>query len=199
MNREKFFSSRNVALLGILVALVVILQLFASAIPMFGVTINFSLIPIAFASIMLGWLGGLIVGFSSGLVVFITTAIMGQEPSTAFLFQTNPVILTLICIGKTTVAGAVAGLIFKLLENKNKTLAVTLSSVILPIINTFIYMLGMVIMKESVASFLGLTNSSAGLVFTFVFGIIWLNFVLEIVVTAIFTPIIHRVVVALKI
>ncbi|MBR5192338.1 MAG: ECF transporter S component [Clostridia bacterium] len=199
MNNAKFFTSRNVALLGILIALVVILQLFASAIPMLGVTINFSLIPIAFAGIMLGWLGGLIVGFSSGLVVFITAAVMGQEPSTAFLFQTNPVVLTLICIGKTTLAGAVAGLIFKLLENKNKILAVTLSSIILPVINTLVYMLGMVIMKESVATFLSLESSSAGLVFAVVFGIIWLNFILEIVVTAIFTPLIHRVVVALKI
>ena len=86
MNR-KFFTARNVALLGILIALVIVLQLFASAIPMFGVTLNFSLIPIALAGILVGWIGGAIVGFSCGLVVFITMAVLGQEPSTAFLLS----------------------------------------------------------------------------------------------------------------
>ena len=74
---SKFFSARNVALLGILIALVIVFQLFASAIPMFGVTLNFSLIPIALAGILMGYLGGAIVGFACGLVVFITMAVMG--------------------------------------------------------------------------------------------------------------------------
>ena len=95
---SKFFTAKNIATLGILVALVVVLQLFASSIPMFGVTLNFSLIPIALASILLGWVGGGIVGFVCGLVVFITTAVLGQEPSTAFLFQAQPVILTITCM-----------------------------------------------------------------------------------------------------
>ena len=90
----KFFTAKNVAVLGILIALVIVLQLFASAIPMFGITVNFSLIPIALAGIMLGWLGGAIVGFTCGLVIFITMAVLGQEPSTAYLFQNSPVILT---------------------------------------------------------------------------------------------------------
>ena len=67
---KKFFSSKNVALLGILTALVIVLQLFGSAIPMFGITLNFSLIPIALAGILLGYVGGAIVGFVCGLVVF---------------------------------------------------------------------------------------------------------------------------------
>ena len=46
MKRKPFFSARNIAYLAVLVALLIVLQLFASAIPMFGVTLNFSLIPI---------------------------------------------------------------------------------------------------------------------------------------------------------
>ena len=194
MNNTKFFTARNVALLGILIGLVIVLQLFASAIPILGVTLNFSLIPIALAGILLGPIGGTIVGFVCGLIVFITMAVLGQEPSTAFLFQTNPAILTIICIGKTTIAGAVSGLIFKGVSNKNKTLAVWGSSMVLPIVNTGIYMIGMVIMKMSVAEFLSLEASTANLVFAVVFGIIWLNFLLEIVINAIFTPVIYRVI-----
>ncbi|MBE5737231.1 MAG: ECF transporter S component [Clostridiales bacterium] len=191
---SKFFSAKNVALLGILIALVIVLQLFASAIPMFGVTLNFSLIPIALAAILLGPLGGAIVGFICGLVVFITMAILGHEPSTAYLFQTNPVILTIMCIGKTTLAGVASGLLFNVLKKINFHTAVIVGSLIIPIVNTGIYMLGIVLMKESAAEFMALTTSSAGAVFAVVFGLIWLNFVLEIVITAIFTPMLYRLV-----
>jgi hypothetical protein len=59
--------------------------------------------------------------------------------------------------------------------------------------NTGVYMLGMVLMKGSVSEFLALDTSSAGVVFGVVFGIIWLNFVLELAVTGIFAPVIYRV------
>lgn len=196
---NKFLTAKNVAILGVLIAIVIVMQLFASAIPMLGVTLNLSLIPIAIAGILLGALGGTIVGFVCGLVVFITAAVMGQEPSTAFLFSASPVILTLMCIGKTTIAGFISGLINKPLSKKNIHLAAIACSVIIPIVNTGIYMLGMVLMKGSVAKFLGLASGSAGVVFTVVFGMIWLNFLLEIAVTVIFSPIIYRVIKALKI
>lgn len=191
---NNFFTAKNVALLGILTGLVIVLQLFASAIPMFGITLNFSLIPIALAGIMVGALGGTIVGFVCGLVVFITMAVLGQEPSTAFLFQTNPFILTVMCIGKTTLAGAVSGLLFKFISKRSNVVAVGVSSLIIPIINTGVYMLGMVIMKSSVAEFLSMDISTAGVVFAVVFGLIWLNFVLEIVINTIFTPVLYRVI-----
>lgn len=195
---NKFFTAKNVALLGILIALVIVLQLFASAIPMFGITLNFSLIPIALAGILLGVTGGAIVGFSCGLVVFITMAVLGQEPSTAFLFQVKPFLLTVTCIGKTTVAGALCGLVFKLLKDKNAHAATYVSSLFIPVVNTGIYMLGIVLMKDGAAEFMGLTSSSAGTVFTVVFGLIWLNFVLEIVINVIFTPLVYRVIKAIN-
>ena len=195
---NKFFSAKNVALLGILIALVIVLQLFASAVPMFGVTLNFSLIPIAFAGILLGALGGAILGFASGLVVFISAAVLGGEVFTATLFQAHPVILTLICIGKTTVAGLVSGLVFKFLSKKSDFLAVCISAVVIPIINTGIYMLGIVLMKDTTATFLGMGASSAGAVFATVFALIWLNFVLEMAVNLVFIPMIERVVKAIK-
>ncbi len=194
---SKFFSARNVALLGILVALVVVLQLFASAIPMFGVTLNFSLIPIALASMVIGTLGGTIVGFVCGLVVFITTAVLGGEPTTAYFFQVNPIILTLMCIGKTTCAGFVSGLLYKFInrqgDKKRTVIAVVASSFVIPVINTAIYMLGIILMKGAVVELLGLTSTGVGAVFVAVFVLIWLNFLLEIAITAVFTPPIYRV------
>lgn len=191
---NKFFSSKNVALLGILTALVIVLQLFGSAIPMFGITLNFSLIPIALAGILLGYVGGAIVGFVCGLVVFITTAIMGGEPVTANLFQTDPVILTIMCIGKTTVAGLVSGLLYKLISKRNNLVAVSVGSIAIPVINTTIYVLGMLLMKDSLIAYMGWDFNSTWLVFVTILSIIWLNFVLEMVITIIFTPLTYRVI-----
>lgn len=191
---NKFFSSKNVALLGILTALVIVLQLFGSAIPMFGITLNFSLIPIALAGILLGYLGGAIVGFVCGLVVFITTAVMGGEQLTVNLFQTDPVILTTMCIGKTTVAGLVSGLLYKLISKRNNLVAVSVGSIAIPVINTTIYVLGMLLMKDSLIAYMGWDFNSTWLVFATIFSIIWLNFVLEMVITIIFTPLTYRVI-----
>jgi hypothetical protein len=148
---------------------------------------------------MLGWIGGAIVGFSCGLVVFITMAVIGQEPSTAYLFQASPVILTVMCIEKPTVAGMVSGLLYKIISRKNVHVAVCLSALVIPIVNTAIYLIGIVLMKEHAATFMGLTNSSASVVFSVVFGLIWLNFVLEMIINVIFTPMIYRVIRVLKI
>ncbi len=193
MKKEGFFTARNTAYLAVLFALVIVLQLFASAIPMFGVTLNFSLIPIVLAGIFFGAFGGGIMGFVSGCVTFITAAVMGGEPSTAFLFQANPVVLTLVCIGKTTAAGIVGGLLYRLLGKKNTLAAAYVSSVAVPVLNTGIYLLGMVIMKDDVAAFLG-TEAVAGVVFAAVFGLIWVNFLLEIVINVLFAPAVHRIV-----
>lgn len=195
---NKFFTARNVALLGVLIALAVVLQIFASGISIFGITMNFSLIPIALASILMGWIGGGIIGLVCGLVVFITSAVMGQEPSTAFFFQVNPVILSLMCIGKTTIAGIVCGLLYKLISKKNEFIAVCISAIVIPIINTGIYMLGIVLMRGAAAQFLGLTQSSAGVVFVAVFGLIWINFLIEMAINVVFVPIINRVMKVLK-
>ncbi len=200
---SKFFSAKNVAILGILVALVIVMQLFASAIPMFGISLNLSLIPIAMASILLGWLGGAIVGFACGVVVFITAAVLGGDITTATMFHVNPLLLTVMCIGKTTIAGLVSGLIFKLISKKNVFIAVCVSAVILPIVNTAIYMFGVSLMKDAMATGLkslgiSLSGSSTWIVVTTVFALIWLNFVLEMAVNLIFIPMIHRVIKAIK-
>ena len=87
MKKQAFFSARNIAYLAVLVALVIVLQLFASAIPMFGITLNFSLIPIVLAGILFGMWGGGFLGLVSGVITFLVTAVMGREPSTVFCFR----------------------------------------------------------------------------------------------------------------
>lgn len=192
MKRKPFFSARNIAYFAVLVALLIVLQLFASAIPMFGVTLNFSLIPIVLGGIFFGMWGGGLMGLISGLMTFIITAVMGREPSTAFLFQASPVLLTLTCIGKTTVAGFVAGLLYRIISKKSPLAASYVAALIVPVLNTGLYLLGIVFMKDAASQFLG-TEATAEAVFVAVFLLIWLNFVLEVVINVLFAPAICRI------
>ncbi len=192
MKRKPFFSARNIAYFAALVALLVVLQLFASAIPMFGVTLNFSLIPIVLGGIFFGMWGGGLMGLISGLLTFLVTAVMGREPSTAFLFQASPVLLTLTCILKTTVAGFMAGLLYRLIAKKSPIAASYVSALVVPVLNTGLYLLGIVFMKDAASEFLG-TEATAEAVFIAVFLMIWLNFVLEVVINVLLAPAICRI------
>ena len=192
MKRKPFFSARNIAYFAVLVALLVVLQLFASAIPMFGVTLNFSLIPIVLGGIFFGMWGGGLMGLISGLLTFLVTAVMGREPSTAFLFQASPVLLTLTCILKTTVAGFMAGLLYRLIAKKSPIAASYVSALVVPVLNTGLYLLGIVFMKDAASEFLG-TEATAEAVFIAVFLMIWLNFVLEVVINVLLAPAICRI------
>lgn len=192
MKRKPFFSARNIAYLAVLVALLIVLQLFASAIPMFGVTLNFSLIPIVLAGIFFGMWGGGLLGLISGLLTFLTTAVMGREPSTAFLFQASPVLLTLTCIGKTTVAGLAAGFLYRVIAKKSALAASYVAAVVVALLNTGLYLLGIVFMKDAASQYLG-TEATAGAVFIAVFALVWLNFVLETVINVLFAPAICRI------
>ncbi len=193
MKGQRFFSARNIAFFGVLLALVIVLQLFASAIPMFGVTLNFALIPIVLAGIFFGMWGGGFMGLIAGLITFLTTAVAGREPSTVFLFEASPALLTLTCIGKTTVAGFVAGLLYGLIARKNTLVAAFVASITVAVLNTGLYLVGIVCMKDAAAEFLG-TAATANAVFVAVFMLVWLNFVLEIAVNVVLAPAIHRIV-----
>ena len=194
---RKVFSAKNIAYFAVLLALTVVLQLFANAIPVFGITLNFSLIPIVLAGIFFGMWGGCFMGLVSGAIIFITTAVMGREPSTAFLFQANPAVLTVVCIGKTAVAGLLAGLLYRLVAKRSALAGAFVASATAAVVNTGLYLLGMVVMKNDVASYLGL-ESSASAVFVAVFLMIWLNFVLELAVNLVLAPAVHRVVLAVE-
>ena len=192
MKRKPFFSARNIAYLAVLVALLIVLQLFASAIPMFGVTLIFSLLPLVLAGIFFGMWGGGLLGLISGLLTFLVTAVMGREPSTAFFFQASPVILTLTCIGKTTIAGLAAGFLYRVIAKKSALAASYVAAVVVALLNTGLYLLGIVFMKDAASQYLG-TEATAGAVFIAVFALVWLNFVLETVINVLFAPAICRI------
>ncbi len=189
MGKSRFFSSKNVTGIAVFLALVIVLQAFGGTISIGAVQLNFTLIPIVLGAILFGATAGAILGFACGVVVLIQV-IMGAVPFYALIWANDPVVTLFTCIVKTTVAGFVAGILFQWLEKKNRYVAIFVASGIVPIINTALFIVGCLLMTNSVH---GLANGQNVLVFILV-GLVTFNFFVEFAINLLVAPALHRVV-----
>ena len=113
--KRNFFSAKIVATLAILTALVIVLQAFGGSFSIGAVTLNFTLIPLVLGAIVLGPLAGAFLGFVGGVVILIQV-IIAPAGFYYIIWTHSPLITTMICLVKTTVAGFVAGFVY----NKSK-------------------------------------------------------------------------------
>ncbi len=194
MEKEKrnFFSARNIAILAVLVALVIVLQLWGSMIPVgaAGLNLSFVLIPITLGAMLLGPVAGLILGFIFGFVVLMT-GVTGANGFTAFLLADSPFLTVLTCLVKGMAAGAVAGLFYNLIAKKNKYVAVFVAAAVVPIINTGLFILGCLCMSGTIQSFAGnyMPNLDGhNIMYIIVVGLVTVNFFIEFAINLVCAP-----------
>ena len=147
--QEKFFSTRNIVYLAILTTLLVVLNLLGTVFKIIT-NVNLTLIPIVLGALLLGMRGGLILGLISGVMTFLF-GVFGVDAFTNFLVTQHPVLTFLTCTVKVTVAGVLGGLVYNLLKNKNVYVATFIASAIVPIVNTAIFILGALIMHDTIS------------------------------------------------
>ena len=193
-----FFTAKNIAYLAVLLALVIALQAFGGTIAIGAVQLNFTLVPIVVGAILFGPFVGAFLGFACGVVVLVQV-IMGLVPFYAVIWANSPVITILTCIVKTTVAGLLAGLIYRLLERINKLVAVFVASGIVPVVNTTLFILGCLCMGNAISVFQGNIEMSGMNIFVFIVVILvtW-NFFIEFAINLLLAPAIHRVVLVVE-
>lgn len=195
---NRAFSARTITYLAVLTALAVVLQTFVSQIQIVpGVTLNLALVPIVLGALLLGPLYGAFLGFISGAVVLIQV-ITGVGGLFYIMFGTNPVMISLVCLVKTTAAGAAAGFIYKALSDKNVYLATFLAAAAVPVVNTGVFVLGMLIMSSPLkhaAAQVGLPFAEGQSAFNFIVAVLitW-NFFIELGVNLVVAPGIAQVV-----
>ncbi len=188
MKKSKFFSAKNVTSLAILLALVIVLQALGGSFSIGVVTLNFTLIPIVLGAIVLGAGAGAFLGFASGVVVLVQVVI---APAGFYyiIWTHSPIITTLICLVKTTVAGFVAGMLFRLLEKKNRYVATFVAAAVVPVINTGLFVLGCMAMWDTIA-----IAAEGENVVKFIFvGLVTFNFFAELAVNLLVAPALHTV------
>ena len=118
---------------GLLIAITVVLTLISNNIPIAGVSINLALIPIAVAAILYGKGSGIFVGLVNGALVML---------SASPIFSINAPATVVVCLLKSSLAGLVAAIIYQLIKKKNEHVAVILAVIIVPIVNTLIFIIG---------------------------------------------------------
>ena len=192
MKKQKFFSAKNVAYLAVLLALVIVLQVFASMIPVGGAQLNFSLIPIVLGAILLGPAGGAFLGLCCGIVVLVQVITLPSVPFYAVIWTYSPVVTTLTCLVKTTVAGLVAGIAYRVITQKNSLAAVFTAAAIVPVLNTALFILGCLCMSGAISGHMDLGGMN---IFVFILvGLVTFNFFIELGLNLVIAPAIHRVI-----
>lgn len=187
---KKKISTLTLCELGILFALVIVLQSISS----FGyVNICLCLVPITLGAMVINWKGGAILGFTFGMVALLW-GIVGRDLFTNLLFQENPVMTILICIFKGTLCAIVPALIWRALKDKNAILAGLLASISAPVVNTGIFALGALLIKNDVMSVAGGLGITFDNFFTLLFGVlITTNFIIELIINVVFAPALCKV------
>lgn len=190
MERKRFFSAKNIAYIAVLLALVIVLQAVGGTIKLGPCSLNFTLIPIALGAIMFGaWAGGLL-GLACGIVVLVQVIIGGDFY--AVIWTGNPFVTTLTCLVKTTAAGMLAGAVYRLIAKKNRYVAIFTAAGLVPVVNTAIFILGMLCMSNVLSDAYGL-NGIDILIFILV-SLITFNFFIEFAINLLLAPALYRVV-----
>ena len=184
--------------MGILAALIIVLQTFASSIKIVNFTPPLSLIPIIIGAIIFDEFAGAILGLIFGIVV-VLAVISGTEPFSTLMLNYNPVMTVIICILKGTVAGYVSGLLYKLLSKQNNNIfALIISSIATPIVNTGIFAVGMLTVFYKLINDTAASASADNTIFFFFSGFIGINFLIEIVFVAVLVPAISNIIYVIK-
>lgn len=193
MKRNTFFTAKNVTSLAVLLALVIVLQAVGGSFSIGPVSLNFTLIPIVLGAILLGPIAGALLGFACGVVVLVQV-ILGLVPFYVLIWTETPVAAALTCLVKTTVAGWVAGWLFRYLAPKNRYLAIFAAAGIVPLLNTALFIVGCLFMWDAILTIAGGTN-----VFAFILvSLVTFNFFAELAVNLLVAPALHTIYKALE-
>lgn len=193
--KKGLFSAKNVAMLAVLTAFVVLLQAGLGSIKIGPTEFSFVLIPIVLGSCLLGPLFGGFLGFVFSLIVFLT-GVTGANAFTYIMFTANPFATTLIIFLKGILAGVVPGLLYSAISKKNEKAGIVVAALSAPVVNTSIFILLTIVFGSSFsAAFVKqgfIENGAAFMNFLFI-GCAGINFIAEFAVNAVATPILFTV------
>lgn len=176
---------QRMAGIGLLMALIVVMQALSGIIPpVGGFTISLVLIPIVLGAAAFGPGAGALLGGTFGAIVFIN-CVTGADPGGAMVFQANPAMCFLVVMGKGILAGLASGGVYKLLKEKNAYLAMLCAAIVCPVVNTGIFIVCMLLFFIDVLKAWANGADVAGYILT---GLVVANFLPELAINVVFSP-----------
>lgn len=175
--------TQKVVGMGLFTAIIVALQMLASAIKFGPFSITLVLAPIVIGAALYGIGAGAWLGLTFGVTVLIS------GDAAAFL-TINPIGTVITVIAKGMVAGIVAAVIYKAIEKKNKTVAVVAAGIACPIVNTGIFLIGCYLFfREWLIAVFGTTGFA-----TVITGLVSVNFAVELGINMLLASVIVRII-----
>lgn len=176
---NKRMSTKTMVLGAILTALVIVLQYVSMAIRFGTFSITLSLTPVVIGALTCGVGMGAWLGFVFGMAVLLTG-------DAAPFWAIAPLATFLTVILKGIASGVVPALVYKLLKGRNKTFSTALASVLSPIANTGVFLIGCALFfVPTLVEWYG--NITAFLITIFSF-----NFLIELVLNIVLSPVVIR-------
>lgn len=188
-NRQKILMLTELA---VLTAIVLVLQLCGIAIPLpfLATPVSLVLLPIALGAMKSGPIAGMWLGAVFG-VITVVGGVSGRDAFTSILFADHPLLTVLLCMAKAMLAGLACGLVYKALKKKNEYLALYTASIITPVVNTGVFILGGLLMSDTMKS--NFVADGQTVIYFLVIGCAGLNFIFELLVNILFAPALRRV------
>lgn len=184
--------------LALLAAIIVVLQQIVIPLPG-GLTLSLVLIPIVVGAVLFGPAAGALLGGVFGIVVtFLVMTARAGDLST-MMWVANPAVTALVCIVKGVAAGWVAGLIARAFK-KREFVGIVLAAAVAPIVNTGIFLIGMLtVFRDVMMTFAAnLGMNGVGAVYFAVVVLVGINFVIEFAANLILSPTIASIVKAVR-
>ena len=174
-------------LMSLLTAIVAVLSYFGGFVKIGGLaSVSLTLIPVVLGAALCGPLAGAWLGGVAAVMFFVT-------PDAAFWLglSVHGTIITVMVKG--ILAGFCAGLSYKLLEKFNRYLAIAVSAIVCPVVNTGVFLIGSLVFFMDTVSAGAVSEGISVFGYLIVF-FVGLNFVFELVANIALTPAIVRIV-----
>ena len=180
---------------GIFTAIVFVLQLLGGGIKFTFFSITLVLLPIVVGSAVYRWKQnswyGILTGAWLGFVFGVAVLLSGDAG--AFLAINIPATV-LVVLAKGTLCGLAAGFTYKALEKVNPTVAVISSGVVCPVVNTGVFLIGCWLFFLPDLSKWALDYGYANVKEYIIYGLVGINFLIELGINIVLSPIIVRLI-----
>ena len=170
---------QRMAGMSIFIAIIVVLTILCTFVRFGPFSITLALAPIIIGAALYGPGAGAILGGVFGFVVLLTGVFGWDGGTVMYLMSLNALGCILICIGKGAAAGWISGLVYRLIAKKNIHLGVVVAAIVCPIVNTGIFIIGMMLFYMST---LESWARGQAVIYYAIFGLTGVNFLVELAV-----------------
>ncbi len=179
-------STKKLVGVGLMTAVVVVLQLLGSFIRFGTFSVSLVLIPIVIGAALFGVGAGAWLGFAFGVTVLVS--------GDASVFLGISFVGTVITVlAKGTLAGLAAGLVYKLIEPRGALPATIAAAFVCPIVNTGVFLLGCYLFFYQTVAAWGAAEGFENFAAYLIVGFVGLNFVFELITNMVLSPAVVRI------